>query len=148
MSAVVLFPRFQMPSKFHEAAREQAAQQNKTIKSFTRQELIKLAAVTQCAVEIGLINGCRHFEHEGGVMVQAFNARNHGEIVFSLYKDMREGNAIRYFSSVFMLNAKQVTETPNSIEVFARLAAGLNEACDEHAVLYDLPQAASPRFRS
>lgn len=140
---VFLFPRSQTPSEFREAARGQAAQENKTFKSFTRQELIKLANVTQRALEIGLINKCAHFEHEGGVMTQAFNARNPAEIVFSLFKDMREGNPIRYFSCVFLLNAKRVTETSNSGEVFARLGEGLNEACEEHAILYDV---SAPKF--
>ena len=145
-AAVFLFPKSQRPSKFHQAAREQAAQERKTLRSFTRQELIQLATITQRSVEIGLIKGCTYFEHEGGVMAQAFNARNSAEIVFSLFKDVHDGNAIRYFASVFLINARMVTETVNSIEVFARLGEGLNAACEEHKILYDISSASAPKL--
>lgn len=147
MSATVFaFPRSQSANAFHEAARAEAEQHNKTIKSFTRPELIQLSLLTQRSIQIGLMTGCKYFEHESGVMAQGFSTRNPAEVVFTLFKDMWQGEAIRYNGFVPLLNEKIVIETRNTLVAFQKLHSALAEACNEFEILYDLPRTTSPRF--
>lgn len=140
MSATVLvFPKSQRADAFHAAAREDAVQHNRALKSFSRQELIRLSLLTQRSIQIGLMTGCKYFEHETGVMAQGYSAKNPAEVVFSLFKDMRQGEAIRYHGFVPLLNDKIVIETPNTLVAFQKLHSALAEACYEFEILYDLP---------
>ncbi len=140
MSAnVLLFPRSHPVSAFHVAARLEAEAQNIPLKSFTRQELIQLATLTERPLQVGLMTGCRHYEHESGVLMQGFSEINPAEVVFSLYKSVPETGAIRYCGFVPLFDSKVQFDTPNRLEAFAKLQSGLAQACYEYVILHDVP---------
>ncbi len=141
---IVLFPSTHRPSgSFMNAANIPGAV---TFKSFSRNELVRLAQMTQIPRSIGLITDCVYYQHITGVTVQGLHSSNRADVKFSFLKEMMDKDYVRYMGAVFLLNSKIVFETVNAENALNQLEEGLKEACYEHRILYDLPPAPSRDF--